>query len=358
MANSNYSTVAEGRRRLGALFLPAAVLLPLILPWGRGQAQEAKDSKRWLGTEVILKPGVAAPGAGARKGAAAYLRYRVERSDGARLWVAVGGAGGWVRTEDVIPFSEAIRYFTRAIRSDPRASWAYGRRALVWYDKGELDIAIADYTEALQLAPNDALTYGNRGLARLDQKDYARAIADFDQAIRLDPADAEVYDHRGLARLARDESARAVADFDQAIRLNPNDPTLYAHRGLAQMRGRHYGSAVADYERAIRLDPKDTWANNGLAWLLATCPVAAQRDGKKAVALATRARDLSKGNNPYVLGTLAAATAEAGDFDAAVAWQSKALALFPADDPDLEGHRARLELYRTKQPYREGSPPS
>jgi len=54
------------------------------------------------------------------------------------------------------------------------------------------------------------------------------------------------------------------------------------------------------------------------------------------------------------LGTLAAAWAEAGDFDAAVKRQEKALGLPAKDDePKRKDFEARLTLYRAKKPYRE-----
>lgn len=331
---------------LGALATATA-----IVP---GPPARAEGGGPQVGLEVILKPGVAPPGPGARGPAASYLRYRVEQAEGERLRISSGGVSGWVRATDVVPFAEAIRYFTKAIRDDPRAAWAYARRALVWYDKREFDIAVADLSEAIQLDPKDPLTRDNRGLARLELKDWDRAIADFDAAIALDRRDPAPFVHRGLARLAKGDAKTAASDFGEAIRLDPKGPAAYIHRGLALARLRRFDLAIADYRAAIRLAPDDPWAANGLAWLLATCPVAAHRDGAQAVALATRAKDLSGGKAPLILGTLAAAEAEAGHFDEAVRWQSKALELFPAADPDLGAHRDRLALYRSKTPYREG----
>jgi Flp pilus assembly protein TadD len=60
---------------------------------------------------------------------------------------------------------------------------------------------------------------------------------------------------------------------------------------------------------------------------MATSHDAALRNGSEAVALAGHAVELTRGREPMLLGTLAAAYAEAGDFDKAVETQQKAAEL-------------------------------
>jgi len=100
------------------------------------------------------------------------------------------------------------------------------------------------------------------------------------------------------------------------------------------------------------LDPKYADAYNSAAWLLATCPAAEHRDGKKAVVSATRACELSEWKEAYNLDTLAAAYAEVGNFDKAVEWQEKANKLYTDADEWKKGED-RLKLYKDKKPYRE-----
>ncbi len=147
------------------------------------------------------------------------------------------------------------------------------------------------------------------------------------------------------------EYDRAIADYNEAIRLDPKFTAAYTNRGIAWRSKGEYDRAVADYSEAIRLDPKNIYSYNARAWIWATCPNAAFRDGNQAVASATRACELSDWKDPGNIDTLAAASAEAGDFEQAVRWQTKAIDLLP-DAKKKADYRTRLELYQAKKPYR------
>ena len=111
----------------------------------------------------------------------------------------------------------------------------------------------------------------------------------------------------------------------------------------------------AHFAEAIRLEPGDPNAYNASAMIMAACPEAKFRDGKGAVQFATRACELTKWKNPIILDTLAAAQAEAGDFDAAVKSQKRAIELL-TDERQKDDYRSRLALYQAKKPYRQVSP--
>jgi tetratricopeptide (TPR) repeat protein len=135
-------------------------------------------------------------------------------------------------------------------------------------------------------------------------------------------------------------------------------PIPYLDRGVAEVAKGEYDQAIADFESAIKIDPNFSPAYNNLAWQFATSPVAAIRDGRKAVKYANQARELSQWHNVRQISTLAAAYAEAGDFDSAVKWENKIL-----ETPNLAPNEAaiakeRLALYQAHHPYhrKEGIP--
>jgi Flp pilus assembly protein TadD len=94
---------------------------------------------------------------------------------------------------------------------------------------------------------------------------------------------------------------------------------------------RRWPKAIAAYRSALALNPAHRPAANNLAWLLATCPDPRHRDGKAAVALMQWAAAPDVTTWQYV-GTLAAACAEAGDFDAALRHATRAQQLAAGTD--------------------------
>jgi serine/threonine-protein kinase len=90
------------------------------------------------------------------------------------------------------------------------------------------------------------------------------------------------------------------------------------------------------------------------ALLLATCPEAAIRNGRHAVALAKQACELLK-EDADCLDALAAAHAEAGEFPEAVRRAEEAVRLAP-DDAARSQYEARLKLYQEGKPCRVRTP--
>jgi tetratricopeptide (TPR) repeat protein len=111
--------------------------------------------------------------------------------------------------------------------------------------------------------------------------------------------------------------------------------------------------AVKAYETALASAPDDLTALNNIAWQRAAHPDEKIRDGAAAVKYAERAAELSKHAEPSILDTLAAAYAQAGRFDDAVATAQKALALAGAAGNSTlgEGIRKNLGNYRLRKAW-------
>lgn len=255
----------------------------------------------------------------------------------------------------------AIADYNQALRIvDPsdatNVAVIYDQRGNAWSAKKEYEKAIADYNQSLRADPNRAETYHNRGVTWKDLGEYDNAIADFDQALRLAPNDVQTLTNRGVAWEKKGEFARALDDFNQAIQFNPDLADGFFHRGAAWERRGEYCKAVADYKEAIRRDPESDFRYNALAWVQATCPDEQFRDADQAYENASRAYQLNNGRSWIYIDTLAAAYAENRDFETAVEWETKAIGLAEKDkiasSSEVNALRARLELFKAKQPYR------
>ena len=115
-------------------------------------------------------------------------------------------------------------------------------------------------------------------------------------------------------------------------------------------RGDHQRT-VSAYRAALKIDPTDGWALNGLAWLVATCPDSKYRNGSLAVELATRACERVQWTVPSYMDTLAAAYAEASDFQGAVCLEREAVACLPAEDSTRLPFADGCGSMKTKTPF-------
>jgi tetratricopeptide (TPR) repeat protein len=158
----------------------------------------------------------------------------------------------------------------------------------------------------------------------------------------------------GLSAIRAERYDEAVELFTRMIDAS-SDPavmsTALTNRGLVEGRRGNWRGAIEDVREALRLQPQLASAHNNLAWLLATCPVDAFRNGHEAVEHATLACEATNWSNSSNLGTLAAAYAEAGDFGQALRWHERALA-----DPEYRQTYGEAKLFDRLRLYEQGLP--
>jgi hypothetical protein len=177
------------------------------------------------------------------------------------------------------------------------------------------------------------------GAERLVEKEKWRR-----QSAHLTARIAAYADRKAKYERAAADPWRPVAP-DEAL----PDTALAPYVWLAD---RQYARFLAEVGELARTYPDYVEGHLRLAWIRATCPDPQYRDGKLAVALATRGCELTNWKDAEALRTLAAACAEAGDFASAVKWQQKVVALAPQPQNGNDSQE-RLALYKSGQPYRE-----
>ena len=152
----------------------------------------------------------------------------------------------------------------------------------------------------------------------------------------------------------------AIDQYQDTVRIRPRYLHAQCNLAVALATRGYTKEAITHYYTALKNDPDDRYALNNLAWLRASCPQSAFRNGAEAVELARRAVRLSNGREAAITGTLAAAYAEAGRFPEAVqtARQAIDLAMRQNNQALAKDTEARLQLYMNRKPYRQPAPTS
>jgi len=228
-------------------------------------------------------------------------------------------------------------------------------RAMELTQKGQYAGAIAEYYKALEIDPKDTKTHNNLGFALAQAGRLDEAIVHFQKVLDLNPKSVAAHNNlgnvlRGLGRI--DE---AIAQWEASLKLNPDSAP--AHNNLADclyLLGRSR-EAVAHWRAGLRVEPDRLATLRQLAWALATSPEASVRNGTEAIMLAQKAIQLSNGNDPAILGSLAAAYAETGRFSEASESARRALVLAKEQNmqPLVETLEGSITLYESKKPFRE-----
>jgi Flp pilus assembly protein TadD len=220
---------------------------------------------------------------------------------------------------------------------------------------GQLAKAQSECQMAIAIAPKYALLRALEGEILFFQGKFDQSVEELHNALHLQPDLLPAHMTLGRALLAGNHPDEAADEFRAILRAVPRD--FEAHNWLAQtMMLRHKTTdAVAEYHASLALQANQPEALNNLAWVLATDPHPEIRRGAEAVQLASRACLLTRNQEPALLGTLAAALAESGDFDKAVATGQKAhdLAQAQGRTPLADRNLQLLKLYRDHKPFHE-----
>lgn len=154
--------------------------------------------------------------------------------------------------------------------------------------------------------------------------------------------------------LAQDQQFdTAIRHLRWALNLEPWNAQVHHDMATVFLAKGEIQRSLTHFERALELEPQRAEYANALAWCLATNPESRFRDGQRAIELALDACDQLECQSPVYLDTLAAAYAEAGEFESAVRTAHLAIDGARTKDQTLV-YTQRLKLYQNKKPYHIG----
>jgi tetratricopeptide (TPR) repeat protein len=237
-----------------------------------------------------------------------------------------------------------------------------------------------------------AMDYEKEGHRLLNKHNYEPARRYLTAAIRTEPDRWSAYYNRAETYYQQKNWAAALQDLNNTIRLKPSFLRATFRRARTNEHLHNYRAAVRDLD-VVAAVAKQVWnsyeyavALNNRAWLYVTCPDESLRNVQVAIADAKEACELLKWKEASHIDTLAAAYAEAGDFDSAIKYQEQAIQVHAKEPEEMSkavakahlkkvladkwvadaadqfkksapDYAKRLELYKQHRAYRQAEPP-
>jgi tetratricopeptide (TPR) repeat protein len=234
-----------------------------------------------------------------------------------------------------------------------------------WFaERGELDNALSYFQRALAIHADGAHQHYNLSLAVIHD-DIGNvltrmgrlndAIDHFREALKFRPDYPDAHYNLGVVLFQKGEIDAAMTEWRAVLSVYPNDSVARIGLANAFVQKGLFRDAVANYQSALKVEPDSVLALNNLAWLLSAGPDDSVRNGAAAVDLALRLNRVSNYSNPSFIRTLAAAYAEAGQFDKAIETAQTAAGLAHAQGQHglARNIDREIDLYRRQEPFRD-----
>ncbi len=253
-------------------------------------------------------------------------------------------------------FASEEKLFNDTLAKNPSAWGTENDLGVIMAARGNYTEALTHLEKSLRIKSDNPDAQSNLGQVLAAQGRYEDAEPFFVGALKLNPDDPETrrrYAHDLMGQHRLDD---AITQLRLALALSPKADirTRFDLVNLLHQTG-HLREAAGELRQIVAMRPDSVEGLNNLAWLLATAPDDSVRDGPAAVQLAERAVQLPPVTNLCVLGTLAAAYAEVGQFTNAVATAEKAVQQETAagNARFANMNRLLLKYYMEGRPFRE-----
>jgi tetratricopeptide (TPR) repeat protein len=193
------------------------------------------------------------------------------------------------------------------------------------------------------------------GQKQLEKGDLEAAQRSLDTVIKADPTFYPAYYVRARVFLNRRKFQEAIQDCNEALRKD----STFAEAALLRARANYYlgryGESLKEIDHVINIRPRQdalARAYCDRAWLRLNCSDQSYRNGQQALKDATSACKLIDWKDEDMIDTLATAYAEIGDFDSAVRYEEKALAIKGVKPNDSKRLQAHLDSFKQHRPPR------
>jgi|HubBroStandDraft_1064217.scaffolds.fasta_scaffold00139_42 tetratricopeptide (TPR) repeat protein len=206
-----------------------------------------------------------------------FLKVTAQRTPSA---AGLTGLGKIALIEHQYP--AAVKYFTKALALEPKASSIHYQLAMAFRGlgdtqkmqenlqaRGEIEPTIRDpLVDEIDILKQGKVGLLERGSAAMRENRLADAVASYRQMVRLYPSDPIAYKYLGVALARSGKSGEALEQDAHALQLDPTNATVHYDMGVLLIQTGKEEMAIAHFREAIRLDAGLTSAHFQLANLL------------------------------------------------------------------------------------------
>jgi tetratricopeptide (TPR) repeat protein len=265
----------------------------------------------------------------------ANLYMRQERYDEARSllqmahkmkpnhpWVKMN-LGSLARRQGELVQAEALLRDSLAL--NPGFSPTYSELSLVLQQQERLEEARRVLEEGMERAVPSPQLWSALASVLSKQGKVADALLNARKALELAPDDDTVVLTCAAVLAMAGDHQNAIDHLSTLVDRNPDLCAARSNLAAANLVAGRYGPALVEYGRLLKLRPRDAQIVRRVAWLLATLPDEEFRNVDEALRMATWANQVTGDRVPIFLQTLAAALANAGNYQTAVDTQRRAI---------------------------------
>lgn len=213
-------------------------------------------------------------------------------------------------------FADAVVEFRKAVAAKPDSVTARINLGAALTQTGDLNGAVEQFEAAIRIEPEKANAHYNLAVILARQNKHEEAIARLRSALKVEAGDVVARYLLAQELVKTDRAAEALVEFSRVVQADPNNEGALLEQVKLLYRLGRFKEALEAIEKSHAQFPQKGRTAVMLAYMLATSPELALRNGARSLELAQRAYKVT--GAPQHGALVAIALAEVGRCDEAV----------------------------------------